>query len=300
MFVTSDFYDLQRHASFMNDHWSEFLSSGIDLYGTQWPGYTSCAKFLVEVAAELNLLEYMQYGGYNLQGDYRTRPLSPKTLAKDAAVKNKARETKSTAALLTGTMNCQKTPGGKVFVGGDLTTDIPHGAIHFSGSFTYPFEGETRLEIAKKILSWAANSLNCIYGYYHVRDEWVLPNLYGSGISSVNLVSSLDNSELNEIRDWSKFMRSNWWSKPRPPLRDIYEVNLVCESQLAREVSGEKLIDWIKLGNRGTVEMVAPERYLWVLTADQMYHIRPALMDANVILARYERVWRHRGEVGRA
>jgi hypothetical protein len=79
MFVTSDIFDLETIGRFRGLDWQEHLLGGVNVHGTDWPGYQAGARFLFEAAKRCGLFEEMLYAGYSRAEDKRSRSIAPKS-----------------------------------------------------------------------------------------------------------------------------------------------------------------------------------------------------------------------------
>ncbi len=292
MLVTSDVYDIPHIARMGRYDWNEWLIAGIDFYGATWPGFQRTCQFSVEAAEFLNQKKDMVYGGYDLVGASGTRQLRPASIYKAAQDSGNRYEDKAIGTLLRGVLKAPEGEGSS-YIGGAMGMSGQPEARRFSGRWIYVLDRQKRIKLATTLLSKAVCLLDVEYGYFFIRDNLMMPETYGAGMTAGCLVLSRTTGDQDEIHNWGKYKRGDYWREASPRLRDVYEVNLISDRHLARNVNGLKLGDWIiKDKARGNLAPFENGTYLWTLTTEQMQSIRPDLMSADAILARHERVYR--------
>ncbi len=295
MFVTSDIYDMPAMARWARKDWREWLVAGIGFAGPHWAGFHLGCRFLTEAAALTGLTDNMIYAGYNVPNEWRTKPLSPSTIFKAARDSNNRYQQKASSALFQGKLMA---PFGKsyAFVGGSISSFGDLGQL--SGSFIYNLNKDTRIDLAKGLLKLASNLIMAEYGYFYIRDCWLMPETYSAGMNA-SIVGNytVDRKPLprdqNEISAWPRRLRGGYWNEPNPRMRDVYEVNLISERHLGRQFGTSTLGEWMRSSAaHGELEDIGNGRHIWSLNTRQMQHVRPQLILADAIYARHERVYR--------
>ncbi len=265
--------------------------------GPEHRGFHIDCKYLVEVTRYLGLMEHMIYGGYNVSGQWRTKYLSPSTIFKAAKDSNNRYEHKAVSALLRGKIYSPHDRSYN-FTGGSTGESSITTEKGFRGKFTYPLNESSRIENSSYILRLAANILGAQYGYFYIRDNWLMPETYSAGMSASIIGNYYANSlkrptEEDEIHDWPYHLRGGYWEESHPRLRDIYEVNLLSDKHLGRQIGTTGLGAWIRSNeNHGTLVAIDEGRFLWTLTTRQMQLVRPQLISTDAIYARHDRVYR--------
>jgi hypothetical protein len=306
MYVTSDIFDLERIGSFRGYSWRENLLCGVAVHGSRWPGPGAAANYILESARRCNLLDKMQYAGYNLLGDPRTRSIKPKSFER-LSVDGLAGGREAVSVLLKGTASAQGSERGTILFGGEASGSLradyfPRASTPaetqrrrpFSASFIFPF-GERAEVDATHIFLLSVKILGAEYGYYFIRDEQCFPSAYPAGIAPALDFSNLANEEAEEIHGWAEFAREGeLWSGRGPLLRDVFAINLLSQLHIATPIKGLGTIsDWIEAStSRGRLEDVGHGRLLWTLTDAELASVRPALNQAGVLFACRDRVYR--------
>lgn len=294
MFVTSDCHPLVQIAPYLPYEWREVLVAGVGVYGTCRPGALNAASFLKEAARVVALDSAMEVGGYTLIGENRTRNVKPNSLEKSInQAEGKGRGI--SGVLLSGVVprtGAASASGTGLFVGGEVDTAVGGGGA-FEGSFVYPERADSSSQ-GESLLRAAVVSLDAKYGYYFVRDDAFLPRGYALGmIGGLAAVRIEQRQELEELARWGELIRGGYWNIAHPPLRDIYEVNLLSTQHLEREVGAATLFAWIQADpERGVLVEVTPGRFLWKLNSRQVERVRPELLLAGVLFSRHERKYR--------
>lgn len=104
----------------------------------------------------------------------------------------------------------------------------------------------------------------------------------------------LDHTELLETNLW-RLERLDMIAQNKPApfrhleglLRDIYPINILTTPHLQREISGQKLRDWIENGaGRGYLQKIADHVSVWVLPPRNLPTVRNALARAGLLIAK--------------
>lgn len=297
MLVTSDCHHLEEIAPYLPYEWAEVLVAGVGLYGPRWPSATSASGFLRESARATSVEKALTIGGYTIAGEKRTRNVKASSLEKVVSgAEQKGRSV--SAVLLTGVeprLGAASSGGTSLFVGGEVDASGA-GKGPFRGSFAYPEDSASR-RLGETILRLAATMLGAGYGFYFVRDDALLPRGYALGwIGGLAAVRIERRQELDELARWGELMRGEYWNMAHPPLRDVYEVNLLSERHLEHKVGARSLLEWIQDdAERGSVvgiEGIDGCRFIWSLSTDQIVRVRPELMLARLLFSRHERLYR--------
>jgi len=306
VFVTSDTFDLKRIGRFRGFDWQENLLCGVAFHGSQWLGYQSLARFYIEAANYCRLMDEMQYAGYSLPDQSRTRPIAPKSFERLARGELKGAK-RAYSVLLRGLREAPGAQGGKIIFGGEgggradrIRGSMGPGADQetvrraLDADFIFPISPQA-LDTAIELFRLAVDLCQAEYGYYFIRDELCFPGAYPNGIGAALDYSPLAYEETKEVGAWSDFARpSGLWSAPWPTMRDLFEVNLMSERHIAKPIDGlGYLTDWISAQpGRGRIQDLAKERWLWILTDAEMFNVRPLLNQAGLLLSCRNRVYR--------
>jgi hypothetical protein len=303
MFVTSDIFDLPAVARWREWYWRENLLGGIDVHGTNWPGYQAGASFMLEASQLCGLVQEMRYAGYDLESESRTRNIKPQSFDRLAGGQlSGAKE--ATSVLLRGDRQSDGAYGNRIMFGGGARSIRrrrgPLGPIavagppwRFSADFVFPLD-ENPVQLATDLFKLSVNILGAEYGYHFVRDELCGPILYTSGIASPLDYSRLNEDDAQEIGGWADFVsEGRLWSGEEPMFRDLFQVNLLSERHRSALVDGVGLLDWIAAqSGRGRLDDIGQGRWLWTLTDAQMVAARPLLNAAGLLLSCRPRVYR--------
>lgn len=294
MFVTSDCHDLEQIALDLPYNWREVLVAGVGCNAPSSPRAERAAQFLQEGARTTSVHQSMQSAGYTLAHERRTRNVKP--LSFEATVGRAERAGRLLSAVLyTGVIPIEgaaSNNGTGLFVGGEID-GVNGGPLR--ASFVYPESGNSK-NVGQELLRLAARTLGAEYGYYFVRDDALLPRGYAlgaiGGLAAMRIESRI---ELDEVASWGDLTREEYWELSNPPLRDVYEVNLLSDRHLAHCVGNTSLAEWIQ-GDvaRGSLVELDERRWLWNLSATQIQIVRPELRLAGVLFSRHERVYRSR------
>jgi len=304
--VTSDIFDLARIGRFRRVDWKENLLCGVAIHGTETLGYQVAAAWLLEATRLCGLMEEMEYAGYDLLGEKRTRPI--KVGSFDRLARGELRGAKNAVGLLLrGERDASGCQRGSLLVGGvssewprrrpgrngpEPIVDYPYRA--FDADFCFP-AGERPLDIASTLLRRSAELMAAEYGYWFAMDEMCGPTGYAWGYAAPLDWSRTTMAKTDEVSDWHEFVADGrLWIEKRPLLRDIFEVNLISERHTSVRIDGlGYLTDWIRAHpGRGELEDIGRGRMLWTLTSAEMFNIRPLLNDAGLLFSCQERIYR--------
>jgi hypothetical protein len=310
MFVTSDILDLRSESRFWRYEWRENLLCGIDVHGVIWPGYEAVARFLIEAAKRCGF-EEMHYAGYNRPGEWRTRPIAPRSFArlaqgglpgaKDAAgllfrCEREAEGTHQNAVLLGGQAHSIRSLKGE-----SKPIPLPGPPWRFQVDFVFPID-EYSIDKTKDLFQLAVDILEVEYGYYFVRDAACGSNKYPYGMTGLLGGDAVALNEAQEGRNWADVVAEGLlWSRGGPILRDLFQVNLLSERHRLRPFDGRvDLVTWIeKQPGRGAVQDIGKNRWLWTLTDAEIVAVRSVLSKAGFIFSCHDRVYRDLPDGGR-
>jgi hypothetical protein len=303
MFVTSDIFDLKPIGRWRGVEWRENLIGGVDVHGASWRGYEAGAAFLLGATRRCGLTAEMKWAGYNRPGDRRTnniRPTSFERLARGALSGAKTAD----SVLFRGDVEASGSRNGYLLVGGQAGATPPRVTLAgnpttspsepFSADYIFPVlaGSETR---AAELLRLAVEMLGAEYGYYFVRDDLCGPWVYAAGIGTPLDYSDLNYEDDKEIWRWRQYVKSGrLWSAEYPLLRDLYQINLISERYKIVETAGlRRLIDWIEARpGRGRLDELGRGRWLWALTDEEIFSLRPLLNEAGLLKSCRDRVYR--------
>lgn len=286
MFVTSDCHDPAVWTRILDDEHQEVLIGGVGLYGPNPANPHAAAEFLLRAA---DLAQFPpSIAGYHLKGERRTRNVLPANLLKVVAGAHRRR------AQLTGLLVSNDQPGpffgGGPFLGGEMNVDS-----FLSGAVVFPEQGRA---IGRDLLSLAATELGAEYGYYFVRDSAFLPRGYALGAIGGSVTFGVeDRTELEDIASWGEIavLRDDYWRGDDLRLRDVYEINLLCDRHLSLRLGGKiTLGEWI-VANNGSLEKLSNGRYLWTIEEHELKRVRMELSMAGALLAKHTPRYRWRG-----
>jgi hypothetical protein len=303
MFVTSDIFDFQAIARFRDLDWREHLLGGVDIQGTNWPGYQAGARFLLEASERCGLLQEMRYAGYDLTNERRTRNILPKSF--DRLAQGKLSGAKdATGVLFKGGRKAVGVETGSISFGGEAGAIYqrrgPTGPIpvdgppwRFSADFVFPLD-EDPVKLASDLFRLSADILGAEYGYHFVRDALCGPWFYTYGISAPLDYKPLSYADAIEVEDWAELVKKGGiWSSDGPMFRDLFQVNLLSQRHGAAMIDGVGLLDWIAATSaRGQLDDVGQGRMLWTLTDAEMVAVRPVLNAAGLLVSCRPRVYR--------
>jgi hypothetical protein len=298
MFVTSDILDIPNAVRGHNPSWRENLICGVDIQGSVRGGPPAEADFLVRAAGLCGLLPEMKWAGYGRRGDPRTYRLQPASMLKLATGKLRGPANASTV-LLHGERAAVGSHRDAVMFGGDSSSarspHAPQQPEHpFNIDFCFPLN-KTPLNSAAALLRLSVDVLDAEYGYYFVRDDYVFPTGYTSGIVYGPEFIGDARQNLREVATWRDYVYSkSIWTDAWPKLRDLYEVNLLSERHTGSKIDSIGfLLDWILAApGRGSLEDLPRGRVLWTLSDAEMFNIRPLLFEAGLLLTCLDRVYR--------
>lgn len=275
MWVTSDCHDPAVWARILDDRHEEVLIGGVGFYGSGSADPLVGGRFLLR-AAEIAQVP-LSIAGYSLEGERRTRNVSPTNLLRvlGGAQRRSLR--------IKGLLVSNDEPGP--FVGGEVNT-----RTSLSGAVVFPEQG---CAIGRLLLAHAATELGAEYGYYFVRDGAFLPRGYALGvIGGIVTVGVEDETELEDLAAWGELaVRGNYWSRDKLLLRDVYEINLLCERHLALQLGGGTLGEWIA-NNPGRLDEIAHGRYIWSIDERDLKGVRMELSMAGALLSRHKPKYR--------
>ncbi len=276
---------------------------GVDIKGTNWPGYQAGARFLQEASRRCGIAQNMTHAGYNRLDEVRTRQIKPQSMerlargelagAKDATSVllegGRAQAGKASGEIgfggETGAIRCRRGPVGPI--------PAPGPPWRFSADFIFPLDEDPVL-LASDLLAMAVTILGAEYGYHFIRDAECGADLYTHGISAPLGYSPLAQEQRHEVANWADAVSDGTiWSGPHPLIRDLFQVNLLSERHMATPVDGLCLRDWIVAAlGRGRSDDLGQGRWLWTLTDAEMVYVRPRLNDAGLLLSCLPRVYR--------
>jgi hypothetical protein len=310
MFVTSDIFDCPTIGRFRDLDWREHLLGGVDIKGTNWPGYQAGARFLLEASERCGLVHEMRYAGYNRLGEVRTRNILPKSFGR--LVRGELSGAKdATSILLKGDRSAEGTYGRTIYFGGQAGAIRrrygPTGPFlvagppwRFSANFGFPLD-EDPVKLAGDLFRLSVDILGAEYGYLFVRDALCGPWFYTYGISAPLDYKPLSYDDSEEVGGWANLVaKGGIWSSDGPMFRDLFQVNLVSERHTSAMIDGVGLLDWIAAQpGRGQLESISQGRRLWTLTDDEMVAVRPVLNAAGLLASCRPRVYRDLPNGGR-
>jgi hypothetical protein len=152
----------------------------------------------------------------------------------------------------------------------------------------FPF-GEKCFTRAADIFKAAVDILGIEYGYFYVRDSFCLPEGFSTGVSPAFIM--LNDADEDLLR-WAWFSES-YWSHPSPPLRDVFQINLVSSRHHGPDNKACSLSEWIAAERgRGALTPMGNDRFLWTLTDAEMFNIRPILAASGRLFASPPRAYR--------
>ncbi len=304
MFVTSDIFDHPTIGRFRGFEWQENLLGGIDVHGTNWPGYRAGAQFILEAVRRSGILQDITHAGYNLPGERRTRPILPKSFHR-LALGDLSGAKEASSVLLHGGRPAAGTQNEELWFGGQAGSIRrrrgPTGPIPLSGppwryttNLVWPLD-EDPVNLASDLFRLAVDIMGAEYGYHFVRDELGGPILYTHGIVAPLDYKPRYDADAEEIGEWADVVSDGrLWAGPWPLLRDLFQVNLLSERHFAIPV-GElgHLNLWIAAQpGRGQLESIGQGRWLWTLTDAEMVHVRPQLNAAGLLVSCLPRIYR--------
>jgi hypothetical protein len=303
MFVTSDIFDLQAIGRWRGFDWRENLVAGVEVHGASWRGYEAGAAFLLEATRRCGLLSEMKWAGYNRPGDRRTNNIKPASFARLAQGALSGAKT-ADSVLFRGDVSAPGSRLGEVLVGGQAGATPPRVPLAyeptarryhpFSADFIFPALATSEAKAAE-LLRLAVEMLDAEYGYYFVRDDLCGPWVYAAGIGTPLDYSDLNYEDDKEIWRWRQYVKSGrLWSAEYPLLRDLYQINLISERHKIVETAGlSRLIDWIEArSDRGRLDELGRGRWLWALTDEEIFNVRPLLNQAGLLKSCRDRVYR--------
>lgn len=304
MYVTSDIFELDRVTTEEGFEWRENLVGGVAAHGSRWPSARAAAKFLTEASRMSSLESVMQYAGYGIIGKSKTNSISVSSLDK-IINSNLPNADGAISVILTGQIDAEGSQSGSVLFGGEVSgssrADYNRKYKDFVGVDDRPFSlyflfpvSSNYVELSGNLLSLASQILGCEYGYSYVRDEFCLPAGYDVGVAPAFDDGEVSDNEAAELQRWSEIARAEYWKKPMPFMRDLYEVNLLSDKHANYEIDGMgRLSEWISASEgRGQLEVVPGNRILWKLNEAEIVNIRPDLRDAGVLYQCPDRVYR--------
>jgi hypothetical protein len=303
MFVTSDIFDCPTIGRFRDLDWREHLLGGIDINGTNWPGYQAGARFLLEASERCGLVHEMRYAGYNRLDEVRTRNILPKSFGR--LVRGELSGAKdANSVLLNGERSAEGTYGRTIYFGGRAgairqrrgpTGPIPVAGPpwRFSANFGFPLD-EDPVKLAGDLFRLSVDILGAEYGYHFVRDALCGPWFYTYGISAPLDYKPLSYADAIEVEDWAELVKKGGiWSSDGPMFRDLFQVNLLSQRHGDAVVDGVGLLDWIAAqSGRGQLDDIGQGRRLWTLTDSEMVAVRPVLNAAGLLVSCRPRVYR--------
>ena len=305
MFVVSDIYDLEATGRCFGFTFHEQLACGVAVHAQEWPGSRLAAQFLVDAGKISGVWGAMQYGTYEVWREKRARPIKPKFVERIA--KGESPNARDAFAVTVGGETVKFTKDGRAAEIGGHCAGIrllraPAGSEEATGGFApgslkadfvFPLDANS-IEVAKAILACAANTIGAAYGYMFVRDVYCFPEWYAHGLPNEPFFSPDAAPIRVEIGEWFWFCDECLWSRHQPVMRDLYAVNLLSDDHLASAMAdGETLRDWIAQGSdRGRLERIGGDRWIWSLTDLEIYKARAALSDAGCLFSNLPRVYR--------
>ena len=304
MFVTSDIFDLKQIGRFRGFDWQENLLGGIDIHGTDWPGYQAGALFLFEAAKRCGLVHEMRYASYSRDEERRSRSISPKSFGR--LIQGELAGAKfADSVLLRGEREAIGSYRDGLIFGGEAGAirsrrgyprPIPMARPpwQFQADFIFPLDQDP-IKVATDLFQLAVDILGAEYGYYFVRDDLCGAPSYPYGICAPLDYKALSNDDQEEVSGWYVFAREgNLWSGKWPLLRDLFQVNLLSKRHTAEPVDGLGYItEWISAQpGRGLLQDIGQDRLLWILTDAEMFNVRPLLNQAGLLLSCRDRVYR--------
>jgi hypothetical protein len=303
MFVTSDIFDFEAIARFRELDWRENLLGGVDIKGTNWPGYQAGARFMLEASKRCGLVHEMRYAGYNRLDEVRTRNILPKSFGRLVSGElSGAKE--ATSVLLQGERSAMGTYNGEISFGGQAGAirqrrgptgpiSVPGPPWRFSADFVFPLD-EDPVKLASDLFRLSVDILGAEYGYHFVRDALCIPGLYTYGISAPLDYKPLSYDDAAEVEDWAELVaKGGIWSSGGPMFRDLFQVNLLSQRHEAALIDSVGLLDWIAAQpGRGKLDDIGQGRWLWTLTDAEMVNVRPLLNVAGLLVSCRPRVYR--------
>lgn len=178
-----------------------------------------------------------------------------------------------------------------MFVGGEIDGIANDRCLR--ATFVYPGSFDAA-GVGSTLLKLAVQHLEADYGYYFLRDDAFLPRGYAMGaIGGLAALRVDERQELEELAAWGRLTREEYWTLSRPPLRDVYEVNLLSERHLSNLVGAVSLGAWIAgAEGRGNLERLDQRRWVWTLNSDEIQYVRIELQLSGILFSRHERVYR--------
>ena len=305
MFVVSDIYDLEATGRCFGFQFNEQLSCGVAVHAREWPGSKAAAQFLIDAANISGVWAAMAYAGYEVWREKGSRSIKPKTMeriamgglpnARDAfavtiggetIMLTKDGRTPEIGGHCAGIRLLRAPPGSEAATGGFAPGPL-------KADFVFPFDANS-VEVAPAIRSSAVSTIDGAYGYAFVRDAYCYPQWYARGLPNEPFFSHVAAPLRIEIGEWFWYCDERIWSPKQPVLRDLFAINLLSNDHLSsRLATGEALGDWIgHATDRGRLEPISRDRWLWSLTDLEIYHARMMLIDAGLLFSSVPRVYR--------
>ena len=123
------------------------------------------------------------------------------------------------------------------------------------------------------------------YGYAYVSRVSDGPFGYGSGFIHTPDDTCLDEDQKEAITKWS----NNTELISEGKLRDLYQINILSNTQINSKMDGNSLGEWIKMDeNRGTLTRFSDLLFLWTVSALNYNEIREELNRHGLLIA-YDR-----------
>lgn len=148
-----------------------------------------------------------------------------------------------------------------------------------------PIPGEKILTVAKSVLTCLAPS----YGIGYRRERSCGATIYAIGLCQGLGYGPEVREEGDRISAWGHTaMPDRVWEKGL--LRDVFPWNFFTAPQLAAQIDGVPLRQWIEQDpRRGTVAELVPDTMLWEVPDDRIPEVRDALDEAGLIfdMAKY-------------